>query len=66
MISGKRSRRAISLFVGDIPKTRNAKVMRRVLRAAYIGEKLGETSALENLASLEEIQRLASEVRLPA
>jgi acetyl-CoA synthetase len=45
------------LFVGDIPKTRNAKVMRRVVRAAYIGEKLGDTSALENPASLKEIAR---------
>jgi acetyl-CoA synthetase len=45
------------LFVGDIPKTRNAKVMRRIVRAAYIGEKLGDTSALENPASLEEIVR---------
>ena len=53
-------------FVADIPKTRNAKVMRRVMRAAYIGEKLGDTSALENPASLEEIKHLASEVRLPA
>jgi acetyl-CoA synthetase len=48
------------LFVGDIPKTRNAKVMRRLLRAAYIGETLGDTSALENPASLEEIQRAAT------
>ena len=48
------------LFVGDIPKTRNAKVMRRVVRAAYLGEKLGDTSALENPASLEEIQRVAT------
>ena len=54
------------LFVADIPKTRNAKIMRRIVRAAYIGEKLGDTSALENPASLEEIKRLASEVRLPA
>jgi len=54
------------LFVGDIPKTRNAKVMRRIVRAAYSGEKLGDTSALENPASLEEIKRLASEVNLPA
>jgi acetyl-CoA synthetase len=45
------------LFVGDIPKTRNAKVMRRVVRAAYLGEKLGDTSALENPGSLEEIKR---------
>jgi acetyl-CoA synthetase len=47
------------VFVGDIPKTRNAKVMRRVVRAAYLGEKLGDTSALENPGSLEEIKRAA-------
>jgi acetyl-CoA synthetase len=43
------------LFVGDIPKTRDAKVMRRIVRAAY----LGDTSALENPASLNEIKRAA-------
>jgi acetyl-CoA synthetase len=48
------------VFVADIPKTRNAKVMRRILRAAYLGEKLGDTSALENPASLEEIARIAA------
>lgn len=47
------------LFVSDIPKTRNAKVMRRIVRAAYIGEKLGDTSALENPKSLEELTRAA-------
>ena len=46
------------LFVADIPKTRNAKVMRRLVRAAYIGEKLGDTSSLENPGALEEISRL--------
>jgi acetyl-CoA synthetase len=45
------------VFVADIPKTRNAKVMRRIVRAAYLGEKLGDTSALENPASLDEIKR---------
>jgi acetyl-CoA synthetase len=63
---GKALMPKVVLFVADIPKTRNAKVMRRIVRAAYIGEKLGDTSALENPASLEEINRLASEVRLPA
>jgi acetyl-CoA synthetase len=45
------------LFVGDTPKTRNAKVMRRIVRAAYLGEKLGDTSALENPASLDGIKQ---------
>jgi acetyl-CoA synthetase len=44
------------IFVADIPKTRNAKVMRRIVRAAYLGEKLGDTSALENPASLDAIK----------
>ena len=35
-------------FVNDLPKTRNAKVMRRVLRAAYLGESPGDLSSLEN------------------
>jgi acetyl-CoA synthetase len=47
------------VFVADVPKTRNAKVMRRIVRAAYLGEKLGDTSALENPASLDEIKRAA-------
>jgi acetyl-CoA synthetase len=33
------------------------KVMRRIVRAAYLGEKLGDVSALENPASLNEIER---------
>ena len=45
------------IFVGDIPKTRNAKVMRRIVRAAFLGEKLGDIFALKNPASLDEIKR---------
>jgi len=45
------------------PKTRNAKVMRRIVRAAYLGEKLGDTSALENPASLDGIKRAAAAQR---
>jgi len=43
------------VFVPDLPKTRNAKVMRRVIRAAYLGEELGDTSSLVNPESLEAI-----------
>jgi acetyl-CoA synthetase len=45
-------------FVGDLPKTRNAKVMRRLIRSAYLGEPLGDTSALENAAAVDEIKRV--------
>ncbi|MER3438415.1 MAG: AMP-dependent synthetase, partial [Chloroflexota bacterium] len=48
------------LFVRDLPKTRNAKIMRRVIRAAYLGQPPGDTTALENPSAVEEIQRLAT------
>ena len=46
-------------FVAALPKTRNAKVMRRVIRAAYLGEDAGDLSALENPQAVEEIQKAA-------
>jgi acetyl-CoA synthetase len=46
-------------FVSDLPKTRNAKVMRRMVRSAYLGESLGDTSSLVNPAALEEIKKAA-------
>jgi acetyl-CoA synthetase len=45
-------------FVAALPKTRNAKVMRRVIRAAYLGEDAGDLSALENPQAVEEIKNL--------
>jgi len=45
------------LFVSDLPKTRNAKVMRRVIRSAYLGQELGDTSSLVNLQAVEEIRK---------
>ena len=47
------------LFVRDLPKTRNAKLMRRVIRAAYLGESPGDLSALVNPEAVEEIRRMA-------
>ncbi len=46
------------LFVQDLPKTRNAKVMRRMIRAAYLGEDPGDTSSLVNPEAVEEIYRV--------
>jgi acetyl-CoA synthetase len=43
------------LFVNDLPKTRNAKVMRRMIRAAYLGQDPGDTSSLVNPEAVEEI-----------
>jgi hypothetical protein len=39
---------------------RNAKVMRRIVRTAFLGEKFGDTSVSENPTSLNEIQRTAT------
>jgi acetyl-CoA synthetase len=47
-------------FVSALPKTRNAKVMRRVIRAAYLGEEAGDLSALENPSAVEEIKQFGS------
>jgi acetyl-CoA synthetase len=45
------------LFVNDLPKTRNAKVMRRMIRSAYLGQALGDTSSLVNPEAVEEVRR---------
>ena len=44
-------------FVSAIPKTRNAKIMRRLIRAKYLGKPLGDTSSLENPSALDEIDK---------
>jgi len=44
------------LFVDDLPKTRNAKVMRRMIRSAYLGLAPGDTSSLVNPESIRDVQ----------
>lgn len=46
------------LFVTDLPKTRNAKIMRRVIRAAYLGLPTGDLTSLENPAAVEQVAAL--------
>jgi acetyl-CoA synthetase len=53
---GKPLRPAAIELVKDLPKTRNAKVMRRVIRAAYLGEDPGDVSSLENPNAVEGIR----------
>jgi len=43
------------LFVADLPKTRSAKIMRRVIRATYLGRDPGDLSSLDNPAALKAI-----------
>jgi acetyl-CoA synthetase len=42
-------------FVADLPRTRNAKILRRVVRSVYLGQEPGDLSALENPAALDAI-----------
>ena len=43
------------LWVGALPKTRSAKIVRRAIRARALGEDPGDLSSLENPESLDEI-----------
>jgi acetyl-CoA synthetase len=46
------------VVVHDLPRTRSAKIMRRVVKALALGEDPGDLSALENPASLAGIEPL--------
>ncbi len=43
------------VFVGSLPKTRSAKIVRRAVRAKVLGKDPGDLSSLENPDALEEI-----------
>jgi acetyl-CoA synthetase len=53
---GKPLRPTAIEFVRELPKTRNAKVMRRVIRSVYLREDPGDLSSLENPQAVEEIR----------
>jgi acetyl-CoA synthetase len=57
---GRPMRPARILFVDDLPRTRSAKVMRRVLRAAYLDEDLGDTTSLVNPEAVEAVRSLSA------
>ncbi|BCJ87659.1 AMP-binding protein [Effusibacillus dendaii] len=56
---GKSLRPKALYFVTDLPKTRNAKIMRRAIRAAYLDKDAGDLSSLENPEAVEAIRRQA-------
>jgi len=46
-------------FVREIPRTRNAKIVRRLVRACYLGlDDRGDVSAVENLSALEALREI--------
>ena len=44
------------VLVRDLPKTRNMKIMRRVVRAVVCGESPGDLSSLSNPEAVEELR----------
>ncbi len=44
------------IFVSKLPKTRSAKIMRRVVKAVAIGKPPGDTTTLDDEASVEEVK----------
>jgi acetyl-CoA synthetase len=52
---GKALRPEAVKFVASLPKTRNAKIMRRVVKAVYLGKPLGDLTALENVDAVEAV-----------
>jgi acetyl-CoA synthetase len=48
------------LAVSALPRTRNAKIVRRAIRAAVTGAQAGDLSSLENPQTLDEIRRVAA------
>lgn len=55
---GKSLRPKAVHVVPDLPRTRNAKIMRRVIRATYIGEPVGDLTSLENPAAVDAVAAL--------
>lgn len=53
---GKSFKPSRVVFVEELPRTRSAKIMRRTLRAAVLGQDPGDLSSLENPRSLESVR----------
>jgi acetyl-CoA synthetase len=53
---GKPLKPDVLKFLDDLPKTRNAKIMRRIIHAAYLNHDPGDLSALENPQSVEAVR----------
>ena len=51
------------LFARELPKTRSAKIMRRVIRATYLGKPAGDLSSLENPDAVKAIGEAGSNQR---
>jgi acetyl-CoA synthetase len=48
-------------FVSKLPKTRSGKIMRRLLKSIASGEKIGDTSTLDDPSAVAEIQKIVTQ-----
>jgi acetyl-CoA synthetase len=48
-------------FVKDLPRTRSSKVMRRIVRSAYLSQDLGDTSSLVNPEAVNSIRQAVAD-----
>ncbi|MCS7213166.1 MAG: acetate--CoA ligase [Candidatus Calescibacterium sp.] len=44
-------------FVSKLPKTRSGKIMRRLMKAVFVGKELGDVSTLEDEATIDEVSK---------
>jgi acetyl-CoA synthetase len=51
------------VMVNKLPKTRSGKIMRRLLKSVLLGAPLGDTSTLEDEASIEDIKMIYEDMR---
>jgi acetyl-CoA synthetase len=50
-------------FVSKLPKTRSAKIMRRVVQAVAVGRPVGDVTTLEDQTSVDEVKNAYSELK---
>ena len=55
---GKPFKPAAVHVIPRLPKTRNGKILRRVIRNVFLGNPPGDLSSIDDMSSLEPIRRL--------
>ena len=60
---GKPFKPEIIEFVGELPRTRSGKIMRRLIKSLATGTPLAATEVLENPGSLDELRRVIARIK---
>jgi acetyl-CoA synthetase len=50
-------------FVSKLPKTRSGKIMRRLLKSIASGDKIGDTTTLEDEAAIDEVRQAYEDLK---